>query len=642
MGRGRRMDRPLPGRDPARPLTTSRQNSTVSASRGADGRIEIAAEPARVPSVTRPSAVLDAAAPAKLPAAKPALLPVQNSPTSPLLTAAYAGAAATSSTGLNAQHPGQTPVQAEPRMPAAYPSTSAAEHAARPAIPPAEATTVSLQHQASAAPPDLHPHSVDVPLINVLQSSPAPRSPSASSGAPLAQHAPEVPAAPRQPHVLPNMATANGNSSDTGAPQVPPQAAPLQQAPAFKPKAVPAPGVPVNHLPNGYGPPQQSSGSQPGLPGLNGRSRSFTPQQPHIMQQPQLHLHLQQQQQQQQQQLPQQMPRRQLEKPGQMPYSLGPDPRQLQSQGMPLHMLAGASAGEQAQSLAGQGRVMQQPQPGASRSSSIGQKRPMPNQDMPHHAPPHQLASPQQQRGPHNPSGPPMMPFNAPMMPFLSSPNGMLNGSMPQGANGMPFLMQGSPRPGMMSGMPLMNPLNLTMGKSAPMHQHGGPPYGANPYIQMQHMPNHITPRAQTPQGPPQMHSGPQPQHIQTTGMHGPAFIPAQRSSSGTLPNGHLRVPSQTAALSPASSLGNSAKGSSTLRATAVPFIPGGVAQPPSPLAAAHSTPAGGPHVQLGLQGAPRQAGAGVAMAAPFYPSTELAGESALMYCAALLCVQVP
>ena len=643
MGRGRRMDRPLPSRDPARPSTNSRQpsaNSTVSASRGADGRIEIAAEPARVPSVTRPPPASDATAPSKQPAAKPA---VQNSPTSPLPIEIQTDAAATfvpaaARTGFEAQ--------AEPRMPAAPPLTSAAEPAAQPAMPSAEANA-SSQHEASVPPPTLHPHSANVPLVNngAPHPSQSPRSPTASSSeAPSSQHAPQIPPGPRHPHALPaapNMTAANHPSTEAGAPQVPLHAAPLHQVPPFKPKAVPAPGMPVSHLPNGYAAgPQQPAGSQPSLPGLNGRSRPFTPQQPHIMQQPQLHQHLlqqQQHQQQHQQQLPQQLPRRQLEKPGQVPYNMGSDPRQLQGPGTPPHMLSGpASAAEQAQSLAGQGRAMHQPQPGASRSSSFGQKRPMPNQDMPqHHAPPHQLASPQQQRGPPNPSGPPMMAFNAPMMPFLSSPNGMPNGAMPQGANGMPFLMQGSPRPGMMSGMPLMNPLNLAMGKSAPMHQHGGPPFGANPYMQMQHMPNHINPsapRAQTPQGPPQIHSGPQPHpQVQSTNMQVPAFVPAQRSASGSLPNGHLRS-SQSAGLSPASSLGNSAKGSSNLRATAVPFIPGSMAQPPSPLATAHSTPSATP------QGVPRGPGAGVAMAAPFYPSAELAGEQGLLHCAAVLC----
>ena len=632
MGRGRRMDRPVPGRDPVRPTTTSRQpsaNSTVSASRGADGRIEIAAEPARVPSVAPPLSVTDATAPSKLPAAKPA---VQNSPTSPLPMGLHTDAAAssvpsTATVDSAAQHPGQAPAQAEPTMPAAHPSTSAAEPAAaQPAMPPAD-TTAAAQHQPSVTPPNLHPRRAEVPLVNNGMPHPSPSPHSPSSGGPPSQHPPQIQTGPRHPHVLPavpNMAAGNGPSTEAGVPQVPPHAAPLRQVPPFKPKAPPAPGVPISHLPNGYGGPQQPSGSQPSLPGLNGRSRPFTPQQPHIMQQPHLHQHLQQQQQQFQQQLP----RRQQEKPNQVPYSIGPDPRQLQGPGMLPHMLSGpASPAEQAQSLAGQGRSMHQPQPGASRSSSIGQKRPMPNQDMPHHhAPPDQLASPQQQRGPPNP---PVMPFNAPMMPFLSSPNGMPNGSMPQGPNGMPFLMQGSPRPGLMTGIPLMNPLNLAMGKSGPMHQHGGAPFGGNPYMQMQHMPNHINPsapRAQTPQGPHQMHPGPHPHpQMQPTAMQAPAFAPAQRSSSGSLPNGHLRSSSQSAALSPASSLGNSAKGSSTLRATAVPFVPGGVAQAPSPLPAAHSTPAAAPQAQ---QGVPRGAGAGMAIAAPFYPSAEFAGES--------------
>ena len=505
MGRGRRMDRPFPGREPVRPTTTSRQpsaNSTVSASRGADGRIEIAAEPARVPSVAPPSSVSDATASSKLPAAKPS---VQNSPTSPLPMGLHTDAAATSvpstaTTDLAAQHPGQPPAQAEPRMPAAQPSTSAAEPAAaQPAMPPAD-TTAAAQHQLSVTPPSLHPRRAEVPLVNNGMPHPSPSPHSPSSGGPSSQHPPQMQTGPRHPHVLPavpNMAAANGPSTEAVAPQVPPHAAPLQQVPPFKPKGPPAPGVPISHLPNGYGPPQQPSGSLPSLPGLNGRSRPFTPQQPHIMQQPH-HQHLQQQ-------FQQQLPRRQQEKPSQMPYSIGPDPRQLQGPGMLPHMLSGqASPAEQAQSLAGQSRSMHQPQPGASRSSSIGQKRPMPNQDMPHHhAPPHQLASPQQQRAPPNP---PVMPFNAPMMPFLSSPNGMPNGSMPQGPNGMPFLMQGSPRPGLMTGNPLMTPLNLAMGKSGPMHQHAPPPLWGQPiHADAAHAQSHqpICSPCPDPSGPP-------------------------------------------------------------------------------------------------------------------------------------------
>ncbi|KAL3153768.1 hypothetical protein ABBQ32_013356 [Trebouxia sp. C0010 RCD-2024] len=636
MGRGRRMDRPHPSREPVRPLNTSRQTSanTVSASRGADGRIEIAAEPARVPSVTRPPPEATAPGPAKPPAAKSAPVPVHDSPTSPLPAAIQSDVATTSgpASARIAQHPGQTAVQAEPTAHPSAPSSHAAELAsAQPSVAPSE-TPASSQSQSTNAPPKLP---ADAPHVNqsMPHTPPTQHSPSTSSGASPAQQAPQVPPVPQHPHMLPavpNMPAANGSSNEAGAPQVPPPAAPLQQVPAPKPKPVPAPGMPMSHLPHGYAAPQQPAGTQPSLPGLNGRSRPFTPQQPPVMQQPQMHL-----QQQQQQQLAQQVPRRQLEKLGQPPYSMGPDPRQHLGPSMLPNMLPGQpSAAEQAQSLAGQSRVMHLPQSGAPRSSSIGQKRPMPNQDMPHyHAPPHPLASPQQQRGPPKPAGPPMMPFNGSMMPFLSSPNGMPNASMPgsQAPNGMPFLMQPSPRPHMMTGMPLMNPLNVAMGKSAPMHQHGGPPFGANPYMQMQHMPNHINtsaPRPQAFQVPPQMHSGPQPHHqIQTTGMLAPAPTPPQQSLSGTLPNGHLRPP-QTAALSPASSLGNSAKGSSTLRASAVPFIPGGMAQPASPLAtaAAHGTPAGGPHLQHVPQGPPRQAGVGVVMGAPFYPNAELPG----------------
>lgn len=646
MGRGRRMDRPHPSREPVRPLTTSRQPSanTVSASRGADGRIEIAAEPARVPSVTRPPP--EATAPVKPLAAKPAPLPV-HSPTSPLPAAIQSDAATTSvpATARTAQHPGQTAVQAEPAAhPSAAPSPAAELASGQLSVPPTE-TPASPQQQSNTASPKLP---ADAPLVNqsMLHTSPSQHSPSTSSGTSPAQQAPQVPPVPRHPHMLPavpNTAAANGPSNEAGAPQVPPPAAPLQQIPALKPKPVPSPGMPVSHLPHGYAAPQQPAGTQPSLPGLNGRSRPFTPQQPPVMQQPQMHQHLQQQQ-----QLAQQVPRRQLEKLGQPPYSVGPDPRQLPGPSMLPNMLpAQAPAAEQAQSLAGQSRVMHLPQSGAPRSSSIGQKRPMPNQDMPHyHGPPHPLASPQQQRGPPNPSGPPMMPFNGPILPFLSSPNGMPNASMPgsQALNGMPFLMQPSPRPNMMTGMPLMNPLNVAMGKSAPMHQHGGPSFGANPYMQMQHMPNHINTSAARPQAfqvPPQMHSGPQPHpQTQTTGMLAPAFTPPQQSISGTLPNGHLR-PLQTAAVSPASSLGNSAKGSSTLRASAVPFIPGGMAQPASPLAttAAHGTPAGGPLLQhVPSQGPHRQAGVGVALGAPFYPNSDLPGGSVLTMCASVSC----
>lgn len=640
MGRGRRVDRGQPGRDSMRPATSVRQpsaNSTVSASRGADGRIEIAAEPA--PSVQHYSAPSDAQVPRsqiKVPAAKPTPLPVHSSPTSPLPATVDSDAApaVSASTTFEAQlageplsvPPQQNGIQIDlsgPSQPPAADMASAAVLAPQPGVPPVDAATSSRESLPAPATP--HPGNAEAPLAsNASQPSPAPQSPSA-------------PHQLQAPSIVPSLLSANGSSGEAGALQLPPHAAPLQQALPLKPKALPGPATPGSLLSNGHAGQQmhQQPGPQGNLPALNGRSRPFMPHQPHMMQQqqqPQLH------QPQLQQQLAQQLPRRQLDKPSQAPYSLAPDLRQLHSPGMSTHMLSNqAPVSEQGQGPAGQARLMHQPQPGTSRSSSIGQKRPMPNPDMPHHrVPPHQLASPQQQRGPHTPSGPPMMPFNGQMMPFMSSPNGMPNASLPgpRNPNSMPFLMQNSPRPSLMNGVPLMNPLNMAMGKSAPVHQHNAPPFGANPYMQMQHMSNSSAPHAQTPHTNHQVQAGPQfhPQ-MQSTGMQSPTFNPQQRpmSSSSSLPNGPMR---SSAGLSPAASLGNSAKGSSSLRATAVPFIPGGMAPPASPLVTAHSGPAGPSQGPSQAQPAPHrsprqlQAGAGMASAAPFYPSAEVAGES--------------
>ena len=658
MGRGRRIDHGHFGKDPTRPFTTTRQssaNSTVSASRGADGRIEIAAEPANSSSANQPPAASEASAPLRRPhmvepAAKPLSLPVQESPTSPLPVAMHSDAPVATPTPAALSDGPSFEVKQPTRLPvhenvgSLPPRLSAAEPAAQPAVPPADSFTPS-QQMSTAPLASLCQKPEESPVDSALHPAHLPHSSGAAAADdhPPAQHAPPSPAAPRQPHVspaLPNTATANAPLPEAVAPQLPPHAAPLQQIPAFKPKAVSGAGTSAAQLPNGF--PghllhQQPSGMQNGLPSLNGRSRPFTPQQSSTMHQ-QHPQQLHQQQLLQQQQHPQQLPRRQLETAHQAPYSLVPDPRQLQGPGMPPHMLAGQSpAAEQGQVPAGQGRVMHQPQPSGSRSSSVGQKRPMPNQDMPnHHGPPHQLTSPQQQRGLPNPSGPPIMtgalPFNGQIMPFMSSPNGMPSASMPgsRGLNSMPFLMQGSQRPSMMKSMSLMNSLNPVMGKSGAMHQHGGPPFGADPYMQMQHMQNHINPSATHPQnlhGPLQIHTGPQHQpQMQSASMQAPSFTPPHRSVSGSLSNGHA-MPSQTAGLSPASSLGNSAKGSSILRATAMPFVPGGAAQPNSPMATAHSTPAEPSHTQTAPQRGLGQAGTGTVTAAPFYPSAGLTGE---------------
>ncbi|KAL0025091.1 hypothetical protein WJX79_008079 [Trebouxia sp. C0005] len=226
----------------------------------------------------------------------------------------------------------------------------------------------------------------------------------------------------------------------------------------------------------------------------------------------------------------------------------------------------------------GQGRSMPQAhfqQPG-SRSSSIGQKRPMPSQD-PQDSLPHQLTSPQQQRGQPSLSGPPTMnhlPFQGQMHPngmphYMASSNGMPpNFSMPlnRALNGMPYSVMPNQRPSLMNHVPMMQ-ANTTMTKPGPMHHQGSMPYEPNPY-----MPG----------------------------------------------------------LSPASSLGNApSKGSSILRATALPFVPGGLPQPASPMAA-QFTPAA-QHPQALLQRGPRQlqSASVMASAAPFFPGSDIAGSRA-------------
>ena len=674
MGRGRRMDR-YPGKDPTRPLMAARQpsaNSTVSASRGADGRIEIAAEPASAPSVAHPS---ESSLPApraqvKVPAAKPTLLPSQTSPTSPLPAAVHSDA-------LDAP---AVPAASDARSHALGPQQPAHSHAvqagqintlvsnspapvAAPAAQPGIQSAVPPQHgvtsteQPPAARSSEQPQKAEAHVLNsTLHPAPAPPPHSLSTAIPMeqspAQNGVRSPTAPRHPQVsspVPDQGVTNGAPIEAAPPRLASFTGPLQQIPPYKPKAVPGQALPSAQLPNGYPGHQahQQSGAPPALPGLNGRSRPFTPQQGPPQHQPQLP-HQQHQQQHQQQQPPQQFQqqsRRQLETPGQIPYNLGPDPRQVQGQGMPAHMLSSQPhAADSGLVPAGQGRVMHQPHPGAPRSSSIGQKRPMPNTDAPgHSATTHQFASPQQQRGPQHPSGPPIAggpsPFNGQMLPFMAPPNGMPNASMPggRGPNGLPFMMH-STRPSLMHSAPLTNSINIGVGKSVPPHQHGGASFGANPYMQMQHMPNHLGlagSHGQGPRGPHPIHSGPEPHpQAQPTPLQAPAYTPPQRalssSASCNIPNGHIR-PSQTAALSPASSLGNSAKGSSTLRATAMPFVPGGMAQPSSPIISAHSTPPAGPfHDQASAQRGPRQlqSGAGMASAAPFYPSSELTGEA--------------
>lgn len=679
MGRNRRMDRGHPSKEASRPLPATRQpsaNSTVSASRGADGRIEIAAEPPSAPCasplVTREAAAADA----KPAAVKPTLLPADTSPTSPLpLEAdptATAGRLPSASTPFASQAPAEV-VPAEGRTesghsPVSHAGSLLARHAsaavappaaepsdaAKPLQPPPGSDTLKLRAepsaQATTAPYlTLHPASAETSHAN------GPVTPQSASHSPLAvpasmqaaQHAQQPsqqPQAFRQPHVmqsvpLPHQASLNDPVSEADAVQLPSQAsAPLQQAPPFRPKLAPGVVPGGSQLPNGYVGPQQHqhpSGPQANLPGP--RMRTLPPQQ--------------------QQQLLQQLPRRQPEK-SQMQFM--PGHHHLQSPVLPPHMQghAGPQAAAEAQGQGmqtgppGQGRSMPQvhfQQPG-SRSSSIGQKRPMPSQD-PQDALPHQLTSPQQQRGQPSPSGPPTMghlPFQGQMHPtgmphYMSSPNGMPpNLSMPmnRALNGMPYSVVPNQRPSMMNHVPMM-PANMAMAKPGPMHHQGSMPYGANPYMpglgQMPTSTSTSSPHTHHPTG--SAHSGPQPHsqlHVQpqmpspgvTQGA--PSFAPPQRTASttGSLPNGHIG-PSGSG-LSPASSLGNApSKGSSILRATALPFVPGGMPQPASPMSAQFNPAA--QHPQALLQRGPLQlqSGSVMASAAPFFPGSHIAGSRA-------------
>ncbi len=678
MGRNRRMDRGHPSKEASRPLPATRQpsaNSTVSASRGADGRIEIAAEPPSAPSATPLVTREAAAANAKPAAVKPTLLPADTSPTSPLPLEAELAAAAGSFPSASTPFASQAPAEVVPaeghtesgHSPVTHAGSLLARHAsaaiappaaepsdaAKPLPPPQGGDTLKLRAepsaQASAAPHlTLHPASAETSHAN------GPVTPQSASHSPLAvpammqaaQHAQQPSQQPQAIHQLdvmqsvpmPHQVSLSDPASEADALQLPSQAsAPLQQAPPFRPKVAPG-GVPGgSQLPNGYGGPQQHqhpSGLQANLPGP--RMCTFPPQQ----------------QQQQQQQLLQQLPRRQPEK-SQMQFMPGQGHHHLQSPVLPPHMQghAGPQAGAEAQGQGmqtgplGQGRSMQQAhfqQPG-SRSSSIGQKRPMPSQD-PQDALPHQLTSPQQQRGQPSPSGPPTMghlPFPNGMPHYMPSPNGMPpNLSMPmnRALNGMPYSVMPNQRPSMMNHVPMMQ-ANMAMAKPGPMHHQGGMPYGTNPYMPgMGQMPTSIntsSPHSQHPTG--SAHSGPQPHsqlhtqpQMQSPGVTqgAPPFAPPQRTAStaGSLPNGHTRP--NSLGLSPASSLGNAAsKGSSILRATALPFVPGGMPQPASPMSA-QFTPAA-QHPQALLQRGPRQLqpGSVMASAAPFFPGSDIAGE---------------
>ena len=677
MGRNRRMDRGHPSKEASRPLPATRQssaNSTVSASRGADGRIEIAAEPPSAPCATPLVTTEAAAADAKPAAVKPTLPPADSSPTSPLPLEAEPTATAGSSPSASTPFASEAPAEVVPaeghtdlgHSSVTHAGSLLARHAsaaiAPPAAEPSDAAKALLPQgndtlklraepsaQSSAAPHlTLHPASAETSHAN------GPVTPQSASHSPLAvpalmqaaQHAQQPsqqPQAIRQPHVMqsvpmPHQASLSDPVSEADAPQLPSQAsAPLQQAPSFRPKAAPG-GVPGgSQLPNGYAGPQQHqhpSGLQPNLPGP--RMRTFPPQQ----------------------QLLQQLPRRQPEK-SQMQFTPGQGHQQFQGPVLPPHMQghAGAQAAAEAQGQGmhtgppGQGRSMQQAhfqQPG-SRSSSIGQKRPMPNQDS-QDALPQQLTSPQQQRGQPLPSGPPSMshlPFNGQMPPngmphYMSSPNGMPpNLSMPlnRALNGMPYSVMPNQRPSMMNHVPMMQ-ANMAMAKPGPMHHQGTMPYGASPYMpgmgQMSTSISTSSPHSQNPTG--SAHSGPQPHpqlhtqpQMQSPGVTqgAPSFAPPQRTASttGSLPNGHIR-PSSGSGLSPASSLGNAlSKGSSTLRATALPFVPGGMPQPASPMSA-QFTPAA-QHPQALLQRGPRQlqSGSVMASAAPFFPGSDVAGE---------------
>ncbi len=703
MGRNRRIDRLHPGKE-GRPMPATRQpsaNSTVSASRGADGRIEIAAEPGIAPNatplVTAEAGTAGAKSQPKLSALKPTPLPAESSPTSPLPLAADPIALEAGATSVitaeqsmaaaeivpadrhsDSPHVGSPPnslaqvASATIQAPAAE---AASQEAAK--LSPTD-NDVLPTHTGLAAPAaelpgvvatshlTIHPASAESSHTN------GPVTPQSASHSPLAipsmmqsaqhaQHAAQQPGAPRQPHVLQqgpvsNLAAATGPVNDPGAPQMPPHAAqhppPLQasaalhQAPPFRPKASPGNYMGTPQLPNGYAGPQQHqhpSGPQSNI--LANRMRTFPPQQ-------------------QQQQPLQQLPRRQPDKgpihfvPGQAqghPHSHNP----VMSPHMQAHAAA-SQAAEPGHPVAGQGTLngpqgrsvhLPQPhQPGSGRSSSTGQKRPMPNQE-PQHAPPHQLTPPQQQRGQATPSGPPTMghlPFNGQMHPasiphYMSSPNGMppnVSMPVPRGPNGMHYpLLQ---RPSMINPV-MMTPVNMALEKSGPMHHQGGLPYGANPYMaSMGQMSAPISSSALHSQAPNGPHPQPHPQlQVHSPGGHpGPSFTPPQRTVSlaSSLPNGHTRANSGPG-LSPASSLGNAAsKASSTLRATALPFVPGGTAQPASPLSA-QPTAATAQHGQA-LQQGPRhlQSGPGMASAAaPFHPGSDVAGESSSTFLHACL-----
>ena len=705
LGRNRRMDHGHPSREAIRPLPVSRQpsaNSTVSASRGADGRIEIAAEPSNAPSTT-PLVSTEAAASAAKPqhqpmAPKPTLLPATTSPSSPLPPTAEPTASAESLPlgSLSSSSESQAAAQVVPcdgrsesaqgsalpgaelliRRSSATTAPAAAEVFEAEQPPPPKGTNTLAMHPEQAGPAaeptaapaaphlTLHPASAGTSHAN------GPTTPQSASHTPLAapslmqatqhaQHAAQQPAVTRQPHILhpepvPNLAMANGSDVEAGTSHMPSQAsAPLHQAPAFRPQAGPGPVPGGVQLPNGYPGPQQhphALGSPANLPGA--RVRTLAPQH---------------QQQQLQQQWMQQLPRRQPEKPL-MQFMPGQMQHHLQNPALLPHMQGHAgpqataeSAGLAQTGPAGQGRSMHQPQlqqPG-SRSSSIGQKRPMPNQEQ-QHVPPHQLTPPHQQRVQTSPSGPPMMghlPFNSQMHPngmphYVASPNGMPpNASMPlsRAVNGMPYSVLPNQRPSMMNHVPMMSSVNMAMGKSGPMHHQGGIPYGVNPYMQsMGQMPAPMqssAPNSQAPPGPHPAHSGPQPHpqlHLQPPPQMppqmqspqslqpGPSFTPLQRTGSSTnsLPNGHIR-PSPAAGPSPASSLGNAgSKASSSLRATAVPFVPGGMAQPASPVSV-QPTMSASPQAQTLLQRGPRQLNSGpvLASAPPFFPASDFAGE---------------
>lgn len=681
MGRNRRMDRGHPSKEASRPLPATRQpsaNSTVSASRGADGRIEIAAEPPSAPCATPLVTREAAAADAKPAAVKPTLLPADSSPTSPLPLEATAttGTFPSASTHFASQAAAEV-VPAEGHTesghrPGSHTSSLLARHAsaatappaaersdaARPLQPPQSSDTLQLRAepsaQATAAPHlTLHPASAETSHAN------GPVTPQSASHSPLAvpalmqaaQHAQQPsqqPQAIRQPHVMqsvlmPHQASLSDPISEADALHLPSQtSAPLQPAPPSRLKLAPG-GVPGgSQLLNGYVGPQQHqhpSGLQVNLPGP--RMRTFPPQQ-----------------QQQQQQLLQQLPRRQPDK-SQMQFMPGQGHHHLQSPVLPPPHMQGhvgpqAAAEAQGQGIQtgppGQGRSMPQAhfqQPG-SRSSSIGQKRPMPSQD-PQDSLPHQLTSPQQQRGQPSLSGPPTMnhlPFQGQMHPngmphYMASSNGMPpNFSMPlnRALNGMPYSVMPNQRPSLMNHVPMMQ-ANTTMTKPGPMHHQGSMPYEPNPYMPgMGQMPasiNTSSPHSQNPTG--SAHNGPQPHsqlhtqpQMQSSGVTqgAPSFAPPQRTASatGSLPNGHMRPPAS--GLSPASSLGNApSKGSSILRATALPFVPGGLPQPASPMAA-QFTPAA-QHPQALLQRGPRQlqSASVMASAAPFFPGSDIAGE---------------